>query len=152
MKLINKLEKTKFYCLVGLFIFIFFIGFTLMLLSNHLLNIKENKLFADFNKTNYEIVLDKKDNCKLNKKELFTYKNYNISGYCINNIYVIYNSYKISLNNVLNKEYLQLDDILSNLELSYEEAGINYYTSDSLDVIKANLYKDQYEVIFLPKD
>jgi hypothetical protein len=152
MRLRNKIRKLKLYYLFFSLGFGLMICITLIMLMYHLIDIREDKIFKNLDKSNYKLVLEEKDNCKLQKKNLFTYDNYNISGYCINNIYIIYNNYKITLSDALDKNYLTISDIINNLGLMITEDEINYYSGDDFEVVLENLYKNQYEVIFIPKN
>jgi hypothetical protein len=141
------MKSTKIKLAGLVFVFVCFISLTLLLFSSHILNIKEKTIFKNFNKNNYTLEFVSSNNIKNN---LFTYDNYIVSGYEINGIYLNYQGYLINLNKALDKNYITIDDILNNLELTMDNDNIKKYSSDNYDVLL--ITNDKYqEVTFIMK-
>ena len=151
MKIVRKLRKTKMALIYSLFGSIACISFIILLLSNHLYNIKMNKILKDLNShSNYSLVFKEAKTCQNKKYLLFSLNGYDFSGYCIQEVYLSYNGLNFPLKKVLEKGYLKVEDIYKN---TTEMQKDNFTTKvqnekENYSIITSHLYEKYTEVIF----
>ncbi len=147
----KKLKKAQIVLVYSLFGCIIGISFILLLLSNHLYNVRMNSTLKGLNKhSQYSFIMEEKKHCNNQKYKLFSIEDYDFSGYCIKEIYLSYNNLTFPLKDILKKKYLQIEDILKNTTKIWESEHIEKYKNDKEEyIITVNKpVKNYKEVIF----
>lgn len=151
MKTVKKLRKMKMALVYSLFGIICGISFIAILLSNHLYNIKMDKVLKDLDShSNYSFVFKEDKHCKNKKYLLFSLEGYDFSGYCIKDVYLAYNGLNFPLKKVLEKGYLEIKDIYKNTN-SIQKDGITQKVKNENEnyvITTSSLYENYKEVIF----
>ncbi len=145
MKMVTKKLK---YVIVG---FILLIIIIFILLGGHLNNIKNSKAFNDFtNKSKYEIVLIKDDNCFNEKIKLFKTNEYNVYGFCIKDVFVSYkNEYK-RLEDLINNNKITIRDLINKGDIIDNKENIKDYKIDNKIKIRIDESLKSYkEIVFI---
>ena len=150
MKMLQKIRTAKkmlYYLIVGLILAVLFV---FLLLINHLNRMRINNAFKNLNKeSDYKIVLKNAYNCESKRFNLFTYQNIEFTGVCIKKIYISYNDTTISLKKVLEKGYLNWEDILGNSTLISKSDKIEQYQANGPYTISIyETSKKDKEIVF----
>lgn len=149
--MITKLKKTQMLLVYSLFVCICGISFIVLLLSNHLYNIKIEKTFKDFNsRSYYTLTFQEAKHCENKKYSLFSWDDYNFSGYCIKEVYLTYNNLSVPLKEILKKNYLKIEEIFKNTTKIEETKTIEKYenTKEKYSITLSNPVGNYKEVIF----
>jgi len=123
IKQIRKLKKKFFLAICGSFFIIFFL---LVLLNSYLFEIqKEERLSKKSDFKNYKITYIKENRCQ--KKERIKKENISYIFDCLDMVYVTFGTTKITLEEAIEKNYLDLATLLENTTLIGKEENASIY-------------------------
>lgn len=149
MKILKNIQTAKTGILFLILGFIFSILFIMLLFLNHLTITKRNNVFLSFTEHS-TYTIESHTNKKQKKQELFSYNQYHIYGYGIQNIFISFQNSRMNLKEILEKGLLDFDELLKNFQLinkSISDQILKYEYKEYIVTI-ANLYEDEIEVIF----